>query len=278
VQLEGQVQAAQQRAMQADQERASVQSSLDKTLGELAQTARRLNESERALASTQSRLQLVEHSLAETQAERSRLSAALDEANHKHLDEMNMQNSRFDSLQARASMTETLLAEARQTLMARADEIRTFERRVVETATARDNSTDKLSQVIEALAEREARIRDLEATHTALSEQNQMLTHAMAARDASHYQAQERLREQTSLAQLLEDQLHAARVSNEMQIEQLNAQLQREQLERSMAEGALEAGRRDVSRLLRELGEVQYRPLPASAAEMPAPTNLRSAA
>ena len=66
----------------------------------------------------------------------------------------------------------------------------------------------------------------------------------------------------------------------EMQIEQLNAQLQRERLERSMAEGALEAGRKDVARLLRELGAVQYRPLPAATGAEAAAVQrpLRSAA
>ena len=54
--------------------------------------------------------------------------------------------------------------------------------------------------------------------------------------------------------QLLERQLKAARDANEMQIEQLSAQLQREQLERSMAEGALESGRKDIARLMREVG------------------------
>jgi predicted patatin/cPLA2 family phospholipase len=92
-----------------------------------------------------------------------------------------------------------------------------------------------------------------------------MLTHAIAAREASYHEVQQKIRAQGDLVQLLESQLHAARSANEMQVQQLEAQLQREQLERSMAEGALEAGRKDVARLLRELGAVQYRPLPAAA-------------
>jgi hypothetical protein len=45
-----------------------------------------------------------------------------------------------------------------------------------------------------------------------------------------------------------------------MQLDQLNSQLQREQLERSMAEGALESGRKDIARLLREISSMQLRP------------------
>jgi septal ring factor EnvC (AmiA/AmiB activator) len=111
-----------------------------------------------------------------------------------------------------------------------------------------------------ALAEREAQVENLEEAHTALTDQNRMLEHAVATRESAHYDAQQKIREQSDLVELLEKQLQASRDATEMQIEQL----QRERLERSMAEGALEAGRKDVARLLRELGAVQYRPLPAA--------------
>src|SRR5207237_516468 len=103
VQLEGEARSAQQKTMQSLQECAAVQAALDKAHSELSLTGRRLTESDKTLAATQARLKAVEASLAETQAERQRLSAALDEANHKHLDAMNMQNSRFQALQARAN-------------------------------------------------------------------------------------------------------------------------------------------------------------------------------
>ena len=139
--------------------------------------------------------------------------------------------------------------------MARADEIRSFERRVIESATAHDNNGERLAQLTAALAEREAQIRDLEQSHAALHEHNQVLRHAVAARGkTAHDNAQQKLKEQADLVELLEKQLQAARSATDMQLDQLNAQLQREQLERSMAEGALESGRKDIARLLREIG------------------------
>ena len=280
VQLEGQAQAAQQKAMQAEQERAAGKASLDKALAELAQIARRLSEADKTLAATQNRLKVVEANLAETQAERTRLSNILDEANHKHLDEMNVQNSRFEALQARSNLTEHLLEEARQTLIARADEIRAFERRVMDASTVRDVTGEKFSLVEAALAEHEFKVRDLEAARATLTEQNQMLTHALSAQECACNDAQDKIREQSDLVQLLEQQLKAVRDGHEMQMEQLNAQLQREQLERSMAEGALESGRKDIARLMRELAALQYRPVAPTAGETPAvrPDRLRSAA
>jgi chromosome segregation ATPase len=280
VQLEGQAQAAQQKAMQAEQERGAVKASLDKALAELAQIARRLSDTEKTLAATQNRLKVVETNLAETQAERTRLSNALDEANHRHLDEMNVQNSRFEALQARSNLTENLLEESRQTLMARADEIRTFERRVMDASTVRDVAGEKFSLVEAALAEHEFKVKDLEAARTTLTEQNRMLAHALSARESACNDAQDKIREQSDLMQLLEQQLKAVRDGHEMQIQQLNAQLQREQLERSMAEGALESGRKDIARLMREMAALQYRPVAPTASEAPAvrPDRLRSAA
>ena len=245
--------AAQQRALQAAQERTALQAALDKAHTELAQTARRLGESDRTLAATQSRLKSVEASLAEAQAERTRLAAALDDATHKHVDAVNAHSSRFEAVQARANMTESLLQEARQTLMARADEIRSHERRVAETATAHDNAGEKLARLTAALAERDARIAELEQSHDALHAHNAVLNDATMVRDSAYGNAEQKLREQADLIALLEGQLKTARSTHDMQVEQLNAQLRREQLERSMAEGALESGRKDIARLLREI-------------------------
>ena len=285
VQLEGQAQAAQQKAMQADQERAAVQASLDKALAELAQIARRLSETDKTLAATQAGSRSVETGLAEAQAERTRLSTALDEANHKHLDEMNVQNSRFEALQARSSLTENLLEEARQTLMARADEIRTFERRV-------DRNLHRARQHRrEARAGRRRRspsasFRSRISSRRTRRSPNRTgcCANAVAARESAYNDAQEKIKEQSDLVQLLERQIKAARDANEMQIEQLNAQLQREQLERSMAEGALESGRKDIARLMREIAALQYRPVAATrrsaagAAGPPAKRGLSSTA
>jgi len=257
-----------------------VQASFEKALSELAQTARRLSDTDKTLALTQGRLKAMETSFAEAQAERGRLSASLDEANHKHADEMHQQNSRFEALKARASLTENLLDEARQTLMARAEEIRTFERRVVEAATVRDVTNEKISRLEAALAESELRVKDLEESRTALTDQAKQLGHAVISRESAYGAAQQTARQQSDLVELLEKQLQATRDASEMQIAQLSAQLQREQLERSMAEGALESGRKDIARLMREVAALQYRPVAATSSESPQqqPESLRSAA
>ena len=193
------------------------------------------------------------------QAERARLSAALDEANHAHRDEVNLLNSRLEALQARGTLTENLLEEARQALVARAEEMRTFDRRVTDASTTNDTLAERLSSVEALLAERELQIRDLEQARTLLAEEAHKLIQAATSRERTYRGAQESIREKNDLVDLLEEQITAARSTHEMQIESLAAQLQREQLERSMAEGALETARKDVSRLQQEVGALRSR-------------------
>jgi crescentin len=261
VQLESQARTAQQTASQANKERAALQASLDKTLSELGQTVRRLGDAEKSLGTNQARLKATETNLAEVQAERTRLSTALDEIKYEHRDKMNQMNSRLETVQARSSLTEKLLEEARQALTARAEETRTFERRLVESSAAYNVAVEKLSCVEAVLAQRELQIKDLEQARTVLAEQTHKLMQVETERESTYDGIQQKIREQADLVEILQEELNATRSANSMQIENLNAQLQREQLDRSMAEGALEAARKDVSRLLQEIVALKGRPI-----------------
>jgi crescentin len=259
VQIEAQAQAATQTAMQSAQECAVMQAALDKAHADMALTQRRLTETEKALGTVHARLKTLEPALAEAQTERARLSEALDEATQRHAEEIGSQNSRFETLQARAASTETILDEARQNLMARAEEIRAFERRIIENTTAHDTSGERIAQLTATLAERDAQIRELEQAYDSIYEHSETLTNSASAHDSAYSNAMEKIKDQSNQIQLLEAQISTIKVANETQLEQVNAQLQREQLERAMAEGALESGRKDVARLLGEIAAMQHR-------------------
>jgi len=279
VELEAETQTIQQQYRQIEQERASVQASLDKTLNELGQTTRRLSDAEKGLASTQFRLKAMERDLAEAQAERSQLSATLDEATHQHRDQLKSLSSRFETVQARSSLTEKLLNEARQSLAARADEIRALERRLIEASTAHGATGERLSGAEVALAERAVQIKDLEQERVSLIAHGRRLIEVANEREVAQREAEQQVREQTELVARLQEELDAARNSAEMRIEHLNAQLQREQLDRSIAEGALEAARRDMSRLLQEIGTLRGRSLSQNLTDSSAlPDPLKQAA
>ena len=140
---------------------------------------------------------------------------------------------------------------------------------------------EKLGLIEEALAERNARIKELDHARTALAEQNDLLTKAVSTRENAYNRAQEHIVSLEERIQLLESEVKATRQVNDAEIEILNAKLQREQIARTMAEGAVEAGRKDIARLLQELATLQYRPQTQSpaaeaTAEPPAAETLRS--
>jgi crescentin len=172
----------------------------------------------------------------------------------------------------------TIVAEARQTLTARADEIRSYERRMSEATLIRNMVEGKLGQIESGLAEREARIHDLEQDRNMLADRNEALTKAVGTRESAFNRAQERIGSLEERIELLERELKSTRESSELQSEELNTQLHRERVDRTMAEGALEAARADIARLTRELAVAQNRSVPPEKrGHLPPAPNLRVA-
>jgi crescentin len=279
VQVEAEIAAARQKATLAERERATTQNTLDEALAEQSRMSHRLVEADNALTAANTRLRQLEASLNETETERARLAQASDAAKEKHLSEINTLRMRFEALNTRSGTTEKLLDEARQTLTARADEIRSYERRMSEATLVRNMVEGKLSQIEAGLAERDAQIRDLDQARTTLTDRNQALTKAVSTRESAFNRAQEKIGSLEERVELLERELKATRDSSELQIEELNTQLHRERVERTMAEGALDSARTDVTRLSRELAVAQNRPVPPEKpGQLPPAPNLRSVA
>ena len=132
VQLESEGEATRQKLMVSEKERTAVQKSLDKAFADMTEMSQRLLDAEKALATNQIRMQNTELLLAETQTERHRLATALDDAKQKHQGEIISQKSNYETMQARATLTEKLLEDMRKSMMERAEEIQSFDRRLAE--------------------------------------------------------------------------------------------------------------------------------------------------
>jgi crescentin len=280
--LEGDLAAARERIALLENEQQTTKSSLDQALDEIARITRRLTESENTLTATRTQLARVEGNFAETHAERSRLAAALDEAKEAHQTERNSLNMRLDALQSRASTAERLLAEARQNLVARTEEVRTFDRKAVEATIAKNNSDKRLAQIESTHEARERQIKDLEQSRATLVERTNALTKTLKTREAGLARAEERNQALTERAARLEADIQVSRTNIEKRVEDLNSSLQRERMERAVVEGALEAARKDNSRLQSEVAALRAAlrrgaPLDAPVAEE-APKSRRAKA
>src|SRR3984893_11689655 len=247
--LEGELAAAREKLTLLEDDKRSLQIAVDQAFNETARLTRRLTESENTLTATRAQLGKVEASFAEAYAERGRLAAALDETREQRQAEQNSLNMRLDALQSRAATAERLLSEARQNLIARTEEVRAFDRKSVEATIARNNAEKRLAQIEAAHEARERQIKDLEQARTALSEPKQAVTKTLKAREAALARADEKIASLTERNGHLEADVQVSRTNIEKRVEELNSALQRERMERAVVEGALEAARKDNSRL-----------------------------
>lgn len=259
VALETELNNARQRLVLSEDEKRALQSSFEKATGETSRITRRLAEAESNLTATQGRLRNVEANLAELVTERARLSSSLDEATERHASELATQQMRFDALQARSFSTDKLLNEARDHLTARAEEMRAFDRRLSETTLERDALAARLAQMEADLIQKDGDLRESEHQRAALLERGSQLAKAYNTKESEIARAEEMNTTLSDQVGYLEGELRASRGVAEKQIEELNTALRREKLERSVVEGALEAARKDFTRLMHEIMALQRR-------------------
>jgi crescentin len=253
VELEGALAAAQEKLALLEDEKHSLQLSAAQGRNEAGRLSRRLSETENALTATRSLLGKAEVGLTDLIAERDRLAAALDEAKEQQQTEHNTSSMRIEALQSRAATAERLLAEARQSLIARTEEARGFDRKAVEATIGRTNAEKRLAQIEAVHETRERQLKEVEQARTALAERRIALTTTLKVRESALARAEEKIAVLTERNAQLDAEVQIGRSMVEKRVENLNASLQRERVERAVAEGALETARKDNARLQADL-------------------------
>jgi chromosome segregation ATPase len=253
VDLEGEISVAKERLVLLENEKRSLQNSLEQLVSENSKLTRRVNESDNTIGGLRTRLEQVETALATSENERNKLTAAVDQANERRQAEANTLNMRLEAMQSRATAAEKLLGEVRQSLIARTEENRLAERRIVEASIARTATEKKLEQLLSSLQGQEKQIRDLDGSRATLVERSSTLLKTVKNRESALARAEEKVQLLTDQVKKLETDAEATRVKTEKRIEELSAGLQREKMERAVADGALEATRKNYAELQREL-------------------------
>jgi chromosome segregation ATPase len=235
----------------------SLQTALDQTLAESSRLSRRLTESESALAAARARLEQMEIGLASAENERTALCAARDEANERHQSEGYALNLRLEAMRSRAGTAEKLLSEVRQSLVARTEEIRVTERKVVEATIARNATEKTIERLAAARDALDTKVKELEQARTTLTERLNGLSETVKARETSLAHAEQKIKSLTDQVDQLEYETRTHRVKAAKRVEDLNEALQRARVEFAVAQGALETTRRDCARLQRGLSAEQ---------------------
>jgi len=255
--LESELNKSRQKLLMAEDEKRAQQVLLDKAGAEAARLSRKLAETEATLNAAQGRLRHLEANFAEISIERSRLASALDEANERNEHERANQRARFEALQARAGASEKLLGEAREHLLARAEEIRDFDRRMAATALERDSLQTKVAELDADRLRRESELKELEHAKATLIDRSAALARAYNAKEAALERAEQTIAALNQRIESMELVNAADRLTAEQTIEELKTAVKREQLERSVSDGALETARKDFARVAREVMALQ---------------------
>jgi crescentin len=271
--LESDLNTARQRLLMLEDEKRAQQISLDKASAEAAKLSRKLAETETSLNAAQGRLRHVEGNFVEVSAERTRLATALNEANERREHELTSQRMRFEALQARTTATDKLLIEAREHLLARAEEVREYDKRTGEITMERDSLQAKIAELEAERIQRESQFTEVDHARATLMERGGQLARAFTGKEAALTRAEEA---NAALNQRIGDL--EVTLSNEKQsamelIDDLKASLRREKMEHSVTEGALETARKDFSRLMREVMALQRQQSALEAAPRPRAAN-----
>jgi hypothetical protein len=106
-------------------------------------------------------------------------------------------------------------------------------------------------------------------------ERSATLARAFSGKETALARAEETIAALTERVTTLESTLANEKQTSEQTIEELNTALRREKMQRAVVEGALEIGRKDLSRLMRDLAARKHDQAPA---EDPTPLQAANAA
>lgn len=277
VQLEADTQSVRANLALSEDEKSSLQKSLDQSVADGSRLSRRLAENDNQLAAARARISQLESALNEVETERSRLLNQIEETVERHQNETGTLSTRLESLQSRAATAEKLLTDARQSLMARTEEVREFDRKAMEASIGR-NSAEKKARQLEAAHEAlERQVVDLTQSRATLVERSGLVTKTLKARETALARAEQKIAQLTERVAALEADNEASRSAEEKRLDELNSALSRERMERALAEGALEGSRKDFARVQRELSTHGGLPRPKGPRPVANPAGLKAA-
>ncbi len=247
------------RATVLDAERMSLDQSLQTALVQNQSAARSVAARDTELAELRAEVDRMRNEVLRQENEYHKLSIAMDEVNVRGASEAAEVRVRLDAVQARANLAERLLTEQRQKVRDGAEMIRQLERAAAD-AIQRSQSLDQRAiRAEEARNKAEEQLRLGGAARDAAIERASSTGKALRVKEELVMTSDRELAEVQVRANALEETLRRDRGTFEARIAQLSAELERERSERAVAEGALEAARRDRVALQRDVASLRTR-------------------
>jgi DNA repair exonuclease SbcCD ATPase subunit len=235
----------------------SLHKSLDEVAEQEAGAATRLADSEAALATARTRLSQLEALNEELHAERDRLRGALDANGIKHDGQQSRLQMQIDATRARAAATEKLLAEARQQLSQRSEDMRASGQLQVESNYARERAEKRITALEAELEAVRAALSDAKKDRDRLIEMSNVAANALRLREAQLKRAEEAALKAGEQTARLQAGAREGTDTSRVRIEQLTTWIERERLAHRTTKGALQATRDERDKLQADLLQAQ---------------------
>jgi chromosome segregation ATPase len=253
--LEAEIAHARERLSPLENDKDTLQAALDRTLAESSRLYRQLAGSENALSDARSRLRQMEGSLSAVESERNSLAGACADANERRQSEVHTLGLQFNALRSRSDAAEKLAADVRQSLVERTEAMQIAEAKLLEVVLARGEAEEKVEHLAVVSSGWEQQTKRLELEVAALAERCKMLSQTLTANESSLTHAHEKIKSLAGHVERLQLDAAAYRAETEEHIVQLNATIEHERCERTLAEGALETTRADYARIQRQMSQ-----------------------
>ncbi len=250
--------ASQARAL-VEAERTALERRTESQAGEVARLGRANAELEGRLSAEQARARSLESTVQAAQSEAGRLNQAMEELNATTKVHLETAEMRLDTAQARASRLEDENAELSRQVQEAIVRDRSVERDLADARQRLERAEERIKSLDADLSSARQELLAAEGARAAAVERSERLNESLQTRSADV----KRLEEQADAMQErlggLESELAGERTSSAERARTLNDLIERERSEHSIAQGALEAARKDRARLHLELLRVARR-------------------
>ncbi|MET0605049.1 MAG: hypothetical protein ABWZ80_01210 [Beijerinckiaceae bacterium] len=232
-----------------EQNNMSLQSSLADSQAQTARMKTDMEDANIAWESARQQLAVREADIAKLQAEHTRMRALWQQATDAHSSDVSALQSQLDHLKSSSEVTNRLLAESRDELQLKLDEARLEERKTQDALAAASVFEQKLQAAEAMSSELAEKSAEHERAHETVLQRMKPLLKEIKEKEAEIRRLSQQL-ESTQLRMTGEaDRFQDDRERLDETVKTLTEHLEHEKVLRALAEGALEADRRERTQL-----------------------------
>ena len=243
--MQADLSAARDHATLVEEDNKMLQTNLAESRQQIQRMTRSHDDMKGIFDAARQRIEELETALSIERSDHGKLRGMFQQENQSRRGDVSTLQTRIDTLTARVEASDRLLLEARGQLHNKIEELRKAERKAQEAqkfAAPLDNRVRTLEQENEELL---ARVAEIEASHGAVGAHAEGLSKSIRVKDKEMGAMRAKIESLSDRCQSEIMRAEAEREHFEQTVSRLNESLEKEKLERSLAEGALEAARKD---------------------------------